>query len=94
MMATEIDIDGLRKHIGTKIVEEDEATRAPSSVSSRHSIETMRYLPRVKRFRPDGTSPISIHSRAGRRWARMACQLREASFPMCRSRDACTRGRV
>ena len=29
MMAAEIHIDGLRKHIGTKIVEEDEATRAP-----------------------------------------------------------------
>ena len=28
-MAAEIDIDSLRKHIGRKIVEEDEATRAP-----------------------------------------------------------------
>lgn len=93
-MAAEIDIDGLRKHIGTKIVEEDEATRAPLFGLVAAFDQTIGYPPRVKRFRPDGTSPISIRSRAGRRWARMACQLREASFPTCRSRDACTRVRV
>jgi hypothetical protein len=58
-MSAEVDIDGLRKNIGTKIVEEDEA-------SSLHSIETRPYPRKAKRFRPDGIWSIFIHLAAKR----------------------------
>jgi 3-methylfumaryl-CoA hydratase len=52
-MSSEIDIDGLRKYIGSKIEEEDEASRAPL-FGLVAAFDRDEPVPTVKRFHLDG----------------------------------------